>query len=358
MDFLKKKQNNISKLLIISQNSDHIEQIKQRLSLQGVSEFTHIQKNPIELTPNEIDDKYWAVVYDIGANNDAYAHISTIAKIFPKDIAKVVVGDSDSIKLHQSFSKNGIAYLHFETQINEIYNKLISFDVINNNNFAIKIAVLGCKGGVGSSFCAYHMAKLIHERFNTPTLLVQGSSSSFNIDVLSGLNFDKEYFDNKSLNLYKQNNDEAFDFTNHKFNQFNFIVFDYSVQTLEKEMCEHILNNTDTAIVLTDSSVSSVRKAKEVLKINRFLKSVNKGASKIAIYLNTPHKDSNTLGKIEIEQILEQKIDLLIPYSSTKELSSKINKKTKSIFENAIDSLTGSKKSSNIWSSFSLLKGR
>lgn len=349
MKFFNKTQNNPKTVLIISENPERIEQIKQRLTLQGINDFSVINKNLINLNADELEINYWAVVCDIAKSTDAKTHIDVIIRLFANELAKVVIGDSDSIMLKQNFEKRGINYLHFGSQANQIYDNLVKFDQNSTSNYAIKIALIGCKGGIGTSFCAYHIAKLIYDRFNTPTLLVQGANSSLNIDILSGINFEKEHFSPNALSLYKQSQDETFDPGFNKFKQFNFIIFDYSVQALQKELCEDILNNCDTAILLSDTSIASVRKAKEIIKVNRFLKSVNKGAPKLVFYINTPYK-INHLSNEQIEKIVEAKIDLTIPNAGDSELNAKLNKKAQLAFQTAVDNLTGSKKTSRFFS--------
>ncbi|BCX78553.1 hypothetical protein [Campylobacter sp. 19-13652] len=348
MKIFSKIDNKVKTVLIISENTQRIEEIKQRLALQGINDFSIINKNLSNLNSNELEFDYWGVVCDISKSTDAKTHIDIIIRLFANELAKVVIGDSDSITLKQNFEKRGISYLHFGSEANQIYDKLVKFNTNETKNYAIKIAVIGCKGGIGTSFCAYHIARLIYDRFSTPTLLVQGANSSLNIDILSGINFEKEHFRANGLSLYKQNQDENFEFSSNKFKQFNFIIFDYSVQALQKELCEDILNHCDTAILLSDTSVASVRKAKEIIKVNRFLKSVNKGASKLVFYINTPYK-INHLSTDQIEKIAETKIDLILPNAGNSELGAKLNRKAQIAFQTAIDNLTGSKKASKFW---------
>lgn len=341
MGFFKQKVINNKKLLIVSGKEERAQRIKELLSLKGVSEFAFVNKPVLALSANDISGEFWAVVLDGENDIKASEFLTLINKLFAKDIACVVLGESDSLALQREFLKSGISYLNYGSQINESYEALIKFDPQKQPNSAIKISILGCKGGVGASWVAYHIAKLVSQRFNVPTLFVQSSSSSFNIDILSGINFDKEHMDLKGLSLYKQNSEDGFDFENHKFKSFNFIVYDFSVGALEKEMCEHILNHSDTAIVLSDASIASLRKAKEVLKINRFLKSVNKGAAQVMFCLNTPYKSSPSLEKHQIEQITEVKPDLILPNTSSPEINSKLSSKTLGMFEQILNSITG-----------------
>lgn len=53
----------------------------------------------------------------------------------------------------------------------------------------VKIAVLGCKGGIGSSLISSHLANEITLNNKVPVLLAQGPNGSQDIDLL----FDKKY---------------------------------------------------------------------------------------------------------------------------------------------------------------------
>lgn len=336
-----------SSVLIISADVNRLEYIKQVLTLKGVKDFVLVNKSPLEIVSSEFEKNFWAAVVDGVDITDEAPYIDIIKKNLPKQIACVVLGNNDSIKLHQKFMQQGITYLNYETQINDIYQKLITFDNEIFSNSAIKISILGSKGGIGTSYVSFHLAKLIRQRYLTPAMLVQGVGSSFNIDILANKNFDKEYFDADGLNFYKEYNDDAYLFDNPKFKNFNFVIFDHSVQSLEKEMIEHILNNSDSVVIVTDTNVASIRKTKEILKINHFLKSVKQGVSKTIVCMNNHTKQKyGSLMISDINKLLEDKIEHSIPFSNiSNELGSRLTSRSKSAFDELADALTGVKTS-------------
>ncbi|PAF43370.1 hypothetical protein [Helicobacter sp. 11S03491-1] len=346
LSFLKNKthKNQETFILIVSESLKHLDNIYEYLCLKGIDNSKKLHKNPLEIQPCEIKWHLQAVILDALNVKDTQEYCDFIAKIFPKNIPCIVLANNDSIKISQEFLSEGIFYLDRQTQSDQIYEKIFSFEENIQNKKSIKISILGAKGGVGNSFISYHLACMIYQRYLSCVLNVQGSESSFNLDFISGKIFEKEYYHNNEVCLFRETKEDAYNYHNPKHAKFNFILYDHSIQSLQKESIETILNESDTVVLLINYELDCLRKAKETLRINEFLLSVNQGAKKIYICVNQgiPHIKS-TLCISDLEEIIGASIDSVIPYQPIdKSAPTTIPKgKTNKALELLVDKLTG-----------------
>ncbi|PAF46957.1 hypothetical protein BKH46_05840 [Helicobacter sp. 12S02634-8] len=331
-------------ILIVSQSLENIERICSQLSLQGLSVFKRLQKNPLEVSPEDLTSKLQAVILDIQQIENSYDYCALIPKIFPKDIPCIILSRNDSIKICQQFLSQGIFYLDWESQIDQIYEKIFNFEVNIPNKKSVKITCLGTKGGVGNSFVTYGLAQVIKQRFLSLVLNVQGADSSFNLDFIAGKSFEKELDIPDGVCLFKEQAEDAYDYHHPKHKRFNFILYDHSVQSHSKDTIEMILNESDTIVLVMNSELDSLRKTKEILRINEFLRSVHQGAKKVFVCCNQARLGAkSSLDIADMEEIMGAKIDICIPNQSLDRscvgLVTKGN--TKKSLELLADKLTG-----------------
>ncbi|PAF53563.1 hypothetical protein BKH42_05110 [Helicobacter sp. 13S00482-2] len=325
------QKNNQDVMLIISENSHNAEIVYKHLCLKGIDNSKIIYKNPLKITADDIKYNIQAVILDAGNLTGTIEYCNLIQRIFPKTIPCVILGENDSIRIHEDFLSSGIFYLNWETQLDQIYEKIFNFSENIQNKKSIKISFLGTKGGCGNSFLSYQIALIIYRRFQSLILNVQGSESSFNLDLLSGKVFEKECINNE-VSLYKESKEEAYNYHNQKHFKFNFILYDHSIQAAQKEIIETILNESDIAILTITGDIDSLRKAKEVLRINEFLKSVHQGSKKIYICFNHNHLNpKNSFHISDIEELIQTKIDAMIPYQNIDKASPSTLAKAKTL---------------------------
>lgn len=349
--FNKDKQAKQDTIFIISQNQERLSFIEENLNLKGAlttSKLIDLFTLDSSLVPKNIQ----ALVADCSTlNKDVNEYIEAIYKLFPRGIPYIILGDNDSIIIYQEFLKRGIFYLHYESQMNIIYDQIINYQNQNSYSGFIKVSVLGVKGGVGASSIAYSISKIIFDRYKNSVLCVQGIDSSFNLDLLSGRTFDMSDYKDNDISLYKELREGAYDFYNDVFKKYNFVIFDHSIQGLDKDEIEHILNNSDSCVIVLDQNLSAIRKAKEILKSNKFLTSVNQGAKKILLCLNkvgSPSGDS--LNPAKIEELLESRIDVLIPnQNKLGELKISPNSKMQQALDLITNKLVGQKQKIGIF---------
>lgn len=327
---------NQSKIAVIGSNSENINKICEILQLKSYEYFKIFNDDFLNIAPNKLQDDIWAVIINIKDVEKIEQIIDRVNKIFTNDCIKIVLSNSDSIKITSRFLTHNIIHLNIDYQLNEIPNKL-SNDYHNLNANFIKIGVLGCKGGIGNSLIAFNVANKIYEKYLSKTLLVQGVNSSFNVDYFANVQFEKELINDKGLSFYKENSDNAYEFNKDLFKDFNFLVFDHSICSLSKEGIENVLNSLDSVIVVFSLNPTSLRKAKEIYKINEFLLSVQKGCKRMILCCNNLENSKTLLDKNSINEVLGKEVDVFIPYKNLN-LFSKANKLPRQI-NNALNNL-------------------
>lgn len=301
-------------VVIVSKEMSHVKTIKERLVLKGITNIIELNIDPLSIHSKQIPADLWAVIIDAGHISNHLDYIDLCKKHFNKESARIIIGDNDSINLKNAFMLEGIMYLYKEAQLDQIYDRLAGFEEIKSYSNSTKISFIGCKGGIGTSTISYFFAKAIKQRYSTPVLCVQGANSSFNLDFISDVNFTKEYFSENGVNLYKQSSEDGN--LDNKFKKFNFIVYDHSVQGYDKDAIEMILNESSCAVALIDKNPASIRKAKEVLRINEFLLTVNQGVRRLLVCLNETTKDgASSLSISNVQEILGANVDIVMPYS-------------------------------------------
>lgn len=311
--FLGSKGKSIKKsTLIVSPNEKRLARIAEALSVRGVETRT-VQKNFTDLNHQNFANVD-AIIVDLGdVKSGALVAIKELSKIVPKDVPCVVLANDDKISVRQEFVQKGFRYLHFDSQFQDLYAELSSAPQIFSGG-SINIAILGTKGGVGSSFVAYHLARLIFARYKTRVLLVQGAFSSFSVDLFSDRHFTTESYTETDISLHKESDFGTYDFEKFASDKFNFIIYDYSIQGRDKDDIERILNQSDCAIMVINSELASVRKAKDVIDSNELLLSVNQGVRKNLLVFNDISR-TRTLNPETIAQTLGRRVDVQIPFT-------------------------------------------
>lgn len=333
-------------ILVVSRDRANL--ISENLSVRGIPTKC-LNKGLLELKPSDLGSNIEALVVDVGLISNTADALEILSKILPRGLPSVIIADNDSIKIRQEFLARGLKYLHFDTQLGELYSEINSTEVAANNARAINIKILGTKGGVGTSFIAFGVASAIFNRYKTRTLLIQNESGSFNIDLFSNKNFLNEYFSENELCLLRPNKEQIYD-----PNKYNFIIDDESVGGADKETLEALLNEADCVVIVINHELASIKKAKEIIEANEFLLSAGQGSKNLILALNDISR-AKTLGSEEVKEVLKIKQILEIPFNKgAKEVGLKFSGKSKKAIDELTSIILGEQKRAKLAGIFSL----
>ncbi|EEQ13298.1 Flp pilus assembly protein, ATPase CpaE [Yersinia frederiksenii ATCC 33641] len=265
-----------------------MDEVSSQLVLKNVSNIQRITDNFLKIESLDLSSTIHTVIIDIENATNTQKITNKINTILLNTASCLVVGDSDSIVLSQQFVQAGVDYLHYPSQLTDIVARVKSTRLeLSNKRSAIKISVLGCKGGIGTSTISYHLAQRIAVNNRVPVLLVQGHGGSQDIDIISDHILDNDVTEvTDYLSIKKNGGEITSNFYDPLLERYNFSIFDYPVFNLDKEKIEHILNFSDCVIFIISHDLASLRVAKLSQEVNRFLQTVGNGVKREFTCLN------------------------------------------------------------------------
>ncbi|MFD1806456.1 pilus assembly protein [Pasteurella oralis] len=253
------------------------------------------------------------VIVDIGAETDIKVISENIYSVVPQNVWCCVIGQSDSISLAQKLLDEGILYFHSDTQLSQMAEKIVSGVNIPLVRHTVKIAVLSCKGGSGSSLISSHLANEIVLNKKVPVLLAQGPNGSQDLD----LSFDKklqgdivEYMPN--LDLFSGDPSRLPTSTTDKY---NFIIYDQPIFNVNKDDFVEFLEYSNSFILVVERSIVALRVAKQFLdECERVRSSTGKPIRTFICISDNSQETSKLMATNDIEALLKSPVDIVIPF--------------------------------------------
>ena len=299
---------------IVSEREEIQSEIAQILRTNGLENIKLINEDFLssaDITFSAEDSI--GVIIDINKETNVSAITKQIFSAVPQNMWCCVVGDSDSISLAQKLLEDGILYFNSYSQLNQMVNKIVSGISIPKIRDTVKIAVLGCKGGIGSSLISAHIANEISTNKKVPVLLSQGPNGSQDLDLL----FDKklqgsiiEYSNN--LDLYIGDLAELSPSITDKY---NFVIYDQPIFNVKKDNLGHYFDAYSNFLLVVERKVGSLRIAKQFLDECERIKSATGRPIRTFVCISDHSmENSKLMAKIDIEALLRNSVDAVIPF--------------------------------------------
>ncbi|WP_051326499.1 AAA family ATPase [Aliagarivorans taiwanensis] len=242
------------------------------------------------------------VIIDLTDESDVLSEARTLSNSLPHHKGVVIVGCEDAISTLRGLKALGFYYVYWPVDKQEMV-EFISHVTRNQRRLmgvsrqrrAKKIAVVACKGGVGSSTVGIELSAMLAEE-GGETVMVDYQYSGSNLDVLLGQEqfnrFDvtgmdirmleqdqhgvSSYLHNVQSNLsllaleaelaVKETNKYTQLLVEMLERQVNFIVKDYSASLDFPLNIPQLCSDNDQIILVMDPCVSTVRRAQRILK--------------------------------------------------------------------------------------------
>ena len=148
--------------------------LSEMIRMAGFSHVENIAQDLLQNSQISFLANASGVIIDIGHSVDPQEVIAKVQATIPRNVWCCVVGDSDSIALAQSFSRQGIFYFNVNVQAEELIVAATTGMSASSPRGTACVSVLGCKGGVGNTQIAWQLAQQIVQRRSMPTLFIQG----------------------------------------------------------------------------------------------------------------------------------------------------------------------------------------
>lgn len=292
----------------------------EMLRTAGFSHVDSISQDLLKNSEISFPANASGVIIDIAHSIDHQDVIAKIQSIIPRDVWCCVVGDSDSIVLAQSFSRQGIFYFNVNAQAEELIAAATSGMSARSPRGTVCISVLGCKGGIGNTQIAWQLAQQIVQRRSMPTLFVQGLAGSRDLDIFVGKKLLQDVVSvNKNLDAMLQDTEIPQDFKNSAYDKYNFVVFEETINSSSKETLRHLVEKSTCLILVLDRSMSSVRIVHTVIEMIEALNRSQSAPRRLILCLSDSRPVTFEMLSIEdLQSLLERRLDFVFPYNKSR----------------------------------------
>jgi len=301
---------------ILSERREVINKLGQLLQLAGFSQVEAISGSVLQTTALQLIPHARGVIIDVGDSVKPQETILAIKTLVPRDLWCCVVGNQDAITMAQIYARQGLHYFYLGAQEDELIRVVTAGESVADFRWAVNISVLGCKGGIGNTSIAHQLVNKIVQIRQMPTLFIQGKAGSNDLDLL----FDKKMNQgpisaNKHLDLMCLQDEALPQLKYEATEKYNFVVYEETVNSAEKERIRQIVESTSCLIMVLDRSMSSVRVAKQIIEINESINRSRRTPCRLLLCLSDSRPiSSEMLSQEDIQSLIQHKIDIVFPW--------------------------------------------
>jgi len=306
-----------SSILVVTADPAKMEMVCEQLAIRDAGEVKRFLGNIEQLESYEGTANTDCIVFDASHLDSPDSALEIIDLQISKNVSKVAFSTKDSLLLAEEFEKKEISYCHYPTQLNRLGSSVHrSTQNKNDNNNAIRITLMSCKGGVGGSMLSYNAAEYIANKRQSSTLIVQGAYGSQNLDLISKVAITNEVtLLQKNLSGFYEDKNTAWQYYNPVYENYDCIIFDFTAYNAADENIENVLTHTDCLLLICDRDISSARTAKKIIESNNHLMNGNNGVRRLYICHNQHHgKVNGEINTQEISGLIGRPVDITIPY--------------------------------------------
>ncbi|CBG90839.1 tight adherence protein TadZ [Citrobacter rodentium] len=312
-------------IVIISPRTMVLEEINSILTMNNIdNNVDNIVESILDSESIAIMQHPDVIIADIADCVDVMQLKQTVDAVAPVNTRCILVGDNDSIMFSHEISKQGMHYLHLASQLAELPARIFEPTGNTFSRGSMIYSVLGCKGGSGASSFSYDLLQAVGAQCSIPLLMVQGAAGSLDLDLLLGKAIPRDGSIlplDKNISVRMETRENAWNFDDDEFNQFNIIFIDNPVYSCSQERLDYVLSRTHTFILVITHELSTLRVARELIEnIRRRALAGNDAVySRLFICLNEfPMASKNKLTPEDIEEYLGQKVDVIYTAQPTK----------------------------------------
>lgn len=316
------KKNMAQQVVIISPRREVLSEIASQLLMNNIKNIVEHEADFFSLKDDNITRHAMAVIVDLVDTNDATLIGETTTLLISAESRRVFVGNNDSIAFAQMLMRSGINYLHVGSQLTQLAAHIQGTDTaLAPRTTTMKISVLGCKGGVGTSMVAHQLFQATGSLASIPALLVQGASGSHDLDLLMATALPKDgsifkVATNQAVRI--EASDGAWVYDDSHFNHYNIVFFDHGIYNESSERLEMVISQSHTIILVISRELTAIRAAKHILdEYARIALTRPTWKTRILICLNENHPPlSDELKDEDIREYFGRKIDCINPYDT------------------------------------------
>ncbi|MUI55815.1 AAA family ATPase [Aliivibrio fischeri] len=341
-----KKQN--LELVLFHQTDEYRQLIEEVFRFEGISEPLVLDNTEEVVAQHARKYPNHIIMIELNTSHNVVSDIERISHLLPNNAPVIVLGKENSISVIRALKDMGYYYLFCPATktelfdfVSEINEKNMKKELGSTTRKAKKIAVLGAKGGVGTSFIAAELSKELSGSRNSSCVVVDHNIRGGNLDIMLGMkhfkrrkltqgmllsNLDVDY----ATNMVTKLNDmlsllsiESDNFSIEEMKEYisvltsqlalqaNFIIEDLSGSASEKLSYLIKSADVDAVVLVADQTVSSLREA--ALVVNT-IKEKNLPIRVIVVVNHTKPEKYSTIESQEVEKYINKNIDVICPF--------------------------------------------
>lgn len=292
------------------------------------------------------------IILELNQSTSVIEDAKAFASRLPNHKGIIVIGQEDAITTLRGLKDMGLYYLFWPVNkqeasdfIRHVHSNIGRFAGVSQNRKAKKVAVIGCKGGVGTTLVSAEIACELASS-GTDTILVDHQYHTSNIDITLGLkNFEKQNAESLGLQFHDMDEESAAgylqpvsnnlrtlalgghlpvtDLLGYSHNiidllqrQANFIIEDYSSSIDFKLDIPLLVKRNDIIMLVLDPTVASVRNTRLLMESIYQYRQLEQKDLRLFIFVNFHRPEASFPLKLkEIEEHLECKTDVALPYN-------------------------------------------
>lgn len=273
------------------------------------------------------------------------------ASQIPTHKGVIVIGKEDAISTLRALKDMGFYYVFWPVNkqelgdfITHVNNNLRNFSGVSKKRKAKRVAVVGSKGGTGTTLVCAELTSILSMQ-GIDTILVDHQYVDSNVDVMLSLkDLQRQNVTEMTMPVHELDDESAVGFltqvkqnlrllaleggeTEHQLLAFsqticqlltrntNFIIEDYSASIGFRVDPLKLIEHNDVVIVVVEPSVSSVRNARRLIDRINTLQVSDQQKLRVITVLNTHRPDSTfALKKSEVEGYLSVPVDVELGY--------------------------------------------
>lgn len=336
--------------VLLYQSAECVSLVKEMFGFEGWSEPTCIKQNSV---PKNFFSEQSGniVILELSESSDIVADAQRLTNQMPTHKGIVVIGTEDSISVLRQLKDIGFYYLfwpinkhEFADFIMNVHRNLQTYTGVSKQRRAKRVAVVGSKGGIGTSFIATEIGSKLAEN-DIDNVLVDHQYNNSNIDVLLALNdYKPRSIDEYAVPVHELDTEGALSYLTKIRNNLrllslnsersqaeifnysqalcellsrntNFIIEDFSGSVDFKVDPHMLIDNYDVVVVVFEPSIASIRNARSLLE---HLESKQLSMSKRVriITLANHHRPENTfvIEQKDLKKYLGSEVNLNMAY--------------------------------------------
>lgn len=291
------------------------------------------------------------VLVELNLSEHVAEDAERISRLLPNNLSVIIIGSEDAISTIRSLKDMGFYYVfwpiskeEFIEFVNSVHDNQERNKKIGQGRAAKQIAVIGTKGGVGTTFLTSEIAYVMSRKQKSNSVIIDCDYVSGDLDILLGLkNFQKHVVNSSSTDLtgdyslgesFSKKIDsklsllaiesedipplELYEYTSELAKQLNpttnFIFYDLSASISFKLDMQKQMQNWDVIVLVVEPLISSIREATKYLKA--FQADKENVHTRMLTVFNHPRSDNGLLvSRADAEGYLARPFDAVIPYA-------------------------------------------